>query len=32
MNNEIWKDLVGYGNKYEISNLGNVRVKKIKRY
>ena len=25
---EIWKDLIGYDNKYQVSNLGNVRLKK----
>lgn len=25
MNSEVWKDIVGYGGKYQVSNLGNVR-------
>ena len=28
---EIYKDLIGYGNKYEVSNLGNVRLKENKK-
>lgn len=28
---EIYKDLIGYGNRYEVSNLGNVRIKESKR-
>ena len=28
---EIYKDLTGYGNRYEVSNLGNVRIKESKR-
>lgn len=26
MENEIWKDIVGYEGLYQISNLGNVRM------
>lgn len=29
MNNEVWKSIKGYENKYEVSNLG--RVKSLKR-
>lgn len=29
--NEIWKDIKGYENKYQVSNLGNVRNKKTKK-
>ena len=25
--NEIWKDIPGYENKYQVSNLGNVYIK-----
>lgn len=28
---EIWKDLIDYGNRYEVSNLGNVRIKDNKK-
>lgn len=28
---EIWKNLIGYDNKYQVSNLGNVRLKENKR-
>lgn len=28
---EIYKDLIGYDNKYEVSNLGNVRLKENKK-
>ena len=24
---EVWEDLIGYDNKYQVSNLGNVRLK-----
>lgn len=27
---EIWKDIIGYENKYQISNIGNVRNSKLK--
>lgn len=38
MENEIWKDIKGYENLYQISNLGNVnsfkfnKVKELKKY
>jgi site-specific DNA-cytosine methylase len=28
---EIWKDVIGFENHYEVSNLGNIRRKKSKR-
>lgn len=30
MENEVWKDVVGYEGLYQVSNLGNVRNKKQK--
>ena len=34
MDNEIWKDIIDFENKYQISNLGKVKslIKKIKLY
>lgn len=29
--NEIWKDLIGYDNRYEVSNTGKVRIKGNKK-
>ena len=29
--NEIWKNLINYGNRYEVSNLGNIRIRKTKK-
>lgn len=31
MNKEIWKDIPGYDNKYQVSNFGNVRSVKRKK-
>ena len=31
MDNEVWKDLIGYGNRYEVSNTGKVRIKDNKK-
>lgn len=33
MNNEIWKDIVGYESRYQVSNFGNVRsLNRLKRH
>lgn len=32
MNNEVWKDIKGYEELYQVSNLGRIKRKKHKRY
>ena len=32
MENEVWKDIPNYEGLYQVSNLGNVRNKKTKKY